>query len=207
MSGWDVKTPGFWPLPRRGLAGDAGLFAQSESARRRRASIVAAPRGTGSPGADHCRPAPLGPPPSARAAVGAGRTRGSGRPRGAGVTARYGRDAPQINGGLIWRVYAAEARRDRSFPLIKEDRRRDADFRAAAGQLCGACEPRSRQRREVRAIARRRRARSFGYSGRRHAARRPRRRHAHPARADIASTSSRAASSTPASAGRSRRTS
>ena len=38
------------------------------------------------------------------------------------VTARYGRDAAPINGGLIWRVYAAKPDATGLFPLIKEDR-------------------------------------------------------------------------------------
>ena len=38
------------------------------------------------------------------------------------VSARYGRDAPQISGGLIWRVYAAKPDATGIFRLIKEDR-------------------------------------------------------------------------------------
>ena len=38
------------------------------------------------------------------------------------VAARYGRDAPLISGGLIWRVYAAQADATGVFRLIKEDR-------------------------------------------------------------------------------------
>ena len=38
------------------------------------------------------------------------------------LSARYGRDAPQIGGGLIWRVYAAKADATGVFRLIKEDR-------------------------------------------------------------------------------------
>jgi hypothetical protein len=37
------------------------------------------------------------------------------------LAARYGRDAPLINGGLIWRVYAAKPDASGLFPLIKED--------------------------------------------------------------------------------------
>jgi hypothetical protein len=37
------------------------------------------------------------------------------------VAARYGKDAPAINGGLIWRVYAAKADATGVFRLIKED--------------------------------------------------------------------------------------
>ena len=38
------------------------------------------------------------------------------------VAARYGRDAPLISGGLIWRVYAAKPDATGIFRLIKEDR-------------------------------------------------------------------------------------
>jgi hypothetical protein len=38
------------------------------------------------------------------------------------VTARYSHDAPPINGGLIWRVYAAKPDASGVFRLIKEDR-------------------------------------------------------------------------------------
>jgi hypothetical protein len=38
------------------------------------------------------------------------------------VSARYGRDAPTINGGLIWRVYAGKADSTGVFRLLKEDK-------------------------------------------------------------------------------------
>jgi hypothetical protein len=38
------------------------------------------------------------------------------------VSARYGRDAPPIGAGLIWRVYAAKADANGVFRLLKEDR-------------------------------------------------------------------------------------
>jgi len=38
------------------------------------------------------------------------------------VSARYGRDAPPITGGLIWRVYAAKPDSTGVFRLIKEDK-------------------------------------------------------------------------------------
>ncbi len=76
--------------------------------------------GTGSPGATMINPAPLGPPmpaPLAQAApvVPAGHV-------ALAVAARYGRDAPLINSGLIWRVYAAKPDPNGVFRLIKEDR-------------------------------------------------------------------------------------
>ena len=38
------------------------------------------------------------------------------------VSARYGRDAPAISGGLIWRVYAGKANSTGVFRLLKEDK-------------------------------------------------------------------------------------
>src|SRR5919198_1529544 len=38
------------------------------------------------------------------------------------VTARYGREAPQINAGLYWRVYADKPDSSGLFRLVKEDR-------------------------------------------------------------------------------------
>jgi hypothetical protein len=44
------------------------------------------------------------------------------------VAARYGPDAPLINGGLIWRVYAANPDANGMFHLVKEDRTAAATF-------------------------------------------------------------------------------
>jgi hypothetical protein len=77
--------------------------------------------GTGTPGATIANPTPLAqppaPPPVAQAApiVPVGRV-------ALGVAARYGRDAPPISGGLIWRVYSAKPDSTGVFHLIKEDR-------------------------------------------------------------------------------------
>jgi len=38
------------------------------------------------------------------------------------LSARFGKDAPAIGGGLTWRVYAAKAEADGTFKLIKEDK-------------------------------------------------------------------------------------
>ena len=38
------------------------------------------------------------------------------------VSARYGRDAPAISGGLIWRIYAAKPDATGMFRLVKEDK-------------------------------------------------------------------------------------
>jgi hypothetical protein len=76
--------------------------------------------GTGSPGATMASPVPLAPPSSppvvqVTPVVPAGHV-------ALAVAARYGRDAPAISGGLIWRVYAAKADTTGVFRLIKEDR-------------------------------------------------------------------------------------
>jgi len=76
--------------------------------------------GTGTPGATIMSPVPLAPPSSPPIAqvtpiVPAGHV-------ALAVAARYGRDAPAISGGLIWRVYAAKADNTGVFRLIKEDR-------------------------------------------------------------------------------------
>ena len=60
-----------------------------------------------------------------------------------------------------------------------------ADFRVAARQLCRPCEPRAGERRQGGPAARRDGARSVRNSRRRHAARGPRRRRAHPDRTNI----------------------
>ena len=79
-----------------------------------------------------------------------------------------------------------------------------ADLRAAAGQLCRSRELGSRQRGQGRAIARRDGARSLRNSRRRHPARRPRRRRAHPERPDIVRCFQRQPVQHRASGGRSR---
>ena len=76
--------------------------------------------GAASPGATMASPVPLAPPSSPPVAqvtpiVPAGHV-------ALAVAARYGRDAPAISGGLIWRVYAAKADTTGVFRLIKEDR-------------------------------------------------------------------------------------
>jgi hypothetical protein len=92
------------------------------------ASVPLVP-GTGSPGATIVAPTPLGPPAAPMVpataqtmpAVPAGRV-------ALAVTARYGRDAAAISGGLIWRVYAAKPDATGLFPLVKEDRSANPTF-------------------------------------------------------------------------------
>ncbi len=76
--------------------------------------------GTGTPGATIANPAPLAQPPAPAVAQTAPMV-----PAGhvaLAVAARYGRDAAPINGGLIWRVYAAKPDATGVFRLLKEDR-------------------------------------------------------------------------------------
>jgi hypothetical protein len=82
--------------------------------------------GTGSPGTSILFPAPLSAPsapPLAQTApvVPAGHVALT-------VAARYGRDAPLISGGLIWRVYAANPDVNGMFRLVKEDRTASPTF-------------------------------------------------------------------------------
>ena len=49
------------------------------------------------------------------------------------VAARYGRDAPLISGGLIWRVYAANPDLSGMFRLVKEDRTATPTFMLPPG--------------------------------------------------------------------------
>ncbi|HTZ03879.1 MAG TPA: hypothetical protein VMC05_16220 [Xanthobacteraceae bacterium] len=72
--------------------------------------------GVGSPGATIVTPNPLAPAPlQSEPPVPAGRV-------ALALAARYGRDAPLISGGIIWRVYAAKPGANGLFPLLKEER-------------------------------------------------------------------------------------
>ena len=79
------------------------------------APVPVAP-GTGSPGATLVPP-PFTPPAVVQPVpmIPAGHV-------ALAVSARYGRDAPAIGGGLIWRVYAGKADATGIFRLVKEDR-------------------------------------------------------------------------------------
>jgi hypothetical protein len=77
--------------------------------------------GTGTPGATMMSPVPLATPPSSPPVAQVTPIVPAGHVALA-VAARYGRDAPAISGGLIWRVYAAKADTTGVFRLIKEDR-------------------------------------------------------------------------------------
>ena len=112
------------------VLGVATLMAPTQSFAQARSNLTApqltAPApltpGTGSPGATIVSPMPLAPAPTpaqplaqAAPAVPAGHV-------ALALGARYGRDAPSIGGGLIWRVYGAKADQNGVFHLIKEDR-------------------------------------------------------------------------------------
>ncbi len=73
--------------------------------------------GTGSPGPTLAPPSVPQPssPPQPVPMIPAGQV-------ALAVSARYGRDAPAISGGLIWRVYAGKADATGVFRLIKEDK-------------------------------------------------------------------------------------
>ncbi len=79
------------------------------------APVPVAP-GTGSPGATLV-PQPFMPPAVVQPVpmIPAGQV-------ALAVSARYGRDAPAIGGGLIWRVYAGKADATGVFRLVKEDK-------------------------------------------------------------------------------------
>src|SRR5580700_11826083 len=77
--------------------------------------------GTGTPGATMMSPVPLAAPPSSPPIAQVTPIVPAGHVALA-VAARYGRDAPAISGGLIWRVYSAKADNTGVFRLIKEDR-------------------------------------------------------------------------------------
>jgi hypothetical protein len=135
MAGWDQTAL----RTGAGIAVAAGiLFAALTPARAQSHSLMAPQStasvpllaGTGSPGSSIVNPMPLAAPAAPLAApatplapplaqtmpaVPVGRV-------ALAVTARYGKDAAPISGGLIWRVYAAKPDASGLFPLIKEDR-------------------------------------------------------------------------------------
>jgi hypothetical protein len=87
--------------------------------------------GTGRPGASIAFPSPLAQPPVPPLAqsgpvVPAGRV-------ALMVAARYGKDAPLISGGLIWRVYAANPDANGMFRLVKEERTATPTFVLSPG--------------------------------------------------------------------------
>jgi hypothetical protein len=86
--------------------------------------------GTGSPGSTLAPAAP--PAPSAPAQAQVAPVVPAGHVALA-VAARYGRDAPQIAGGLIWRIYAGRPDTTGVFPLIKEEKAAAPTFVLAPG--------------------------------------------------------------------------
>ena len=186
MSGWGL---GVWcePLwPRRCWC---SILARNCRHRRRREACMAPPGlapaqlapGTGRPD----RRSPFPPrrrrvaQPLAQSApmVPAGRV-------ALAVAARYGRDAPLISGGLIWRVYAANPDVNGMFRLVKEDRAATPTFMLPPGNYVVHASFGLASAAQGRAAARRHRPRGFRYSRRRRAAARPGQRRAHSHRPD-----------------------
>jgi hypothetical protein len=93
--------------------------------------------GVGSAGPTMIYPSPLAPPSNAPAAPAPPFAQSApAAPAGhvaLSVAARYGRDAPLISGGLIWRVYAANPDLNGTFRLVKEDRTATPTFVLPAG--------------------------------------------------------------------------
>jgi hypothetical protein len=86
--------------------------------------------GTGRPGASIVFPAPLAQPPAPAPASPLAQS-GPVVPAGRVAlmaAARYGRDAPPISGGLIWRVYTANPDANGMFRLVKEERSASPTF-------------------------------------------------------------------------------
>jgi hypothetical protein len=101
----------------------ATAFAQAQNLMAPQAAVpMTPPAGSpGSPGATMMSPVPLSQSPAPSVAPAGSPIVPAGHVALA-VAARYGRDAPAISGGLIWRVYAAKADNTGVFRLIKEER-------------------------------------------------------------------------------------
>src|SRR5580704_7855120 len=121
MSGWGLTSFRCWRLLVVALISFAPAAAPAQSLMSPQAAVpVPLTPGTGTPGATMMSPVPLAPPSSPPVVqvtpmVPAGHV-------ALAVAARYGRDAPAISGGLIWRVYAAKPDATGVFRLVKEDR-------------------------------------------------------------------------------------
>jgi len=107
------------------------------------ADIPSAPPVASPPAANVGPPTPLSPaapvtaaPPAPAPAV-TTRTPPAAPPVPTGVTlavtARFGRDPPDINGGLLWRVYTDKPEAGGSFRLVKEDRSATPTFTLPPG--------------------------------------------------------------------------
>src|SRR6202163_4026268 len=121
MSGRGLTSFRYWWLVVGALISFAPAAASAQNLMAPQAAVpVPLTPGTGTPGATMASPVPLAPPSSPPIAQGT-RIVPAGHVALA-VAARYGRDAPAIAGGLIWRVYAAKADTTGVFRLIKEDR-------------------------------------------------------------------------------------
>jgi hypothetical protein len=107
------------------------------------ADIPSAPPVTNPPAANVGPPtpllpaAPVNPAPTAPAPAVTTRTPPPAPAAPTGVTlavaARFGRDTPDINGGLLWRVYTDKPEPSGSFRLVKEDRSATPTFNLPPG--------------------------------------------------------------------------
>jgi hypothetical protein len=120
---------GFWALGRCGVffaaffcAAPVGVFAQSNLTAPQTTAPAPLALGAGTPGATIANPTPLAQPPAAAPAIAQTAPIVPAGHVALAVAARYGRDAAAINGGLIWRVYAAKPDATGVFRLLKEDR-------------------------------------------------------------------------------------
>ena len=111
------------------------------------------------------------------------------------LSARFGKEAPAINGGLVWRVYDAKPDAEGKFQLVKEDKKPAPTAGAAGRRLYRACRLRARHRGQAGDAARADRARGVRSAGRRRCAWRARSATCAFRPSRSRSTSSRAASS------------
>jgi hypothetical protein len=132
MSGRGRFGRGSWGIRRSALSAAAAVvalvlpipaLAQVQSLMTPQQTIPAPlTPGTGTPGATLVPPAPPpSPPPAAPPFAQIAPVVPAGQVALA-VTARYGRDAPAIGAGLIWRVYAGKPDATGVYRLIKEDK-------------------------------------------------------------------------------------
>src|SRR5579862_9579994 len=126
MSGWGLKSFRSWRLLVAALICLAPATASSQNLMAPQAALPVPPTAgsgpPGAPGATIMSPVPLGPPSPLSPSGAQGSPIVPAGHVALAVAARYGRDAPAISGGLIWRVYSAKADTTGVFRLIKEDR-------------------------------------------------------------------------------------
>jgi len=124
-------------MPREALAQSSG-----DGPPRPPADIPSAPPVANPPAANVGPPTPLlpaapvtAPPAPAPAVIARPPPPAPAAPTGVtlAVSARFGRDPPDINGGILWRVYSDKPEAGGSFRLIKEDRSATPTFTLPPG--------------------------------------------------------------------------